>query len=67
MVVSYTLVEMAETKPQRVHLRVAARDDELFRDAAAAARESLSDIDAAAMLIGVLNGERCDSSPIGYR
>lgn len=34
---------MAETKNQRVHLRVAARDDELFRTAAAAANESLSE------------------------
>jgi uncharacterized protein (DUF1778 family) len=34
---------MAETKTQRVHLRVAASDDELFRNAAAAADESLSE------------------------
>lgn len=34
---------MAETKTQRVHLRVAASDDELFRSAAAAAHESLSE------------------------
>jgi uncharacterized protein (DUF1778 family) len=34
---------MAETKTQRVHLRVAASDDELFRDAAAATHESLSE------------------------
>jgi uncharacterized protein (DUF1778 family) len=34
---------MAETKSQRVHLRVAASDDELFRDAAAATHESLSE------------------------
>ena len=34
---------MAETKTQRVHLRVAASDDELFRVAAAAAHESLSE------------------------
>jgi len=34
---------MAETKTQRVHLRVAARDDELFRSAAAATHESLSE------------------------
>jgi uncharacterized protein (DUF1778 family) len=34
---------MAEMKTQRLHLRVAARDDELFRDAAAAAHESLSE------------------------
>jgi uncharacterized protein (DUF1778 family) len=40
--VAYTVL-MAETKNQRVHLRVAARDDELFRSAAAAANESLSE------------------------
>ncbi|HWF53190.1 MAG TPA: DUF1778 domain-containing protein, partial [Solirubrobacteraceae bacterium] len=34
---------MPETKDQRVHLRVAASDDELFRAAAAAANESLSE------------------------
>ncbi|MGH2850897.1 MAG: DUF1778 domain-containing protein [Solirubrobacteraceae bacterium] len=34
---------MSETKTQRVHLRVAASDDELFRSAAAAAEESLSE------------------------
>jgi uncharacterized protein (DUF1778 family) len=34
---------MAETKTERVHLRVAARDDELFRTAAATANESLSE------------------------
>ena len=34
---------MAETKNQRVHLRVAASDDQLFRSAAAAANESLSE------------------------
>jgi uncharacterized protein (DUF1778 family) len=34
---------MPETKTQRVHLRVAASDDELFRTAAAAAHESLSE------------------------
>ncbi len=34
---------MPETKDQRVHLRVAASDDELFRSAAAAANESLSE------------------------
>jgi uncharacterized protein (DUF1778 family) len=34
---------MPETKDQRVHLRVAALDDELFRTAAAAANESLSE------------------------
>jgi uncharacterized protein (DUF1778 family) len=34
---------MSETKTQRVHLRVAASDDELFRTAAAAAHESLSE------------------------
>jgi uncharacterized protein (DUF1778 family) len=36
-------VSMPETKDQRVHLRVAASDDELFRTAAAAANESLSE------------------------
>jgi uncharacterized protein (DUF1778 family) len=34
---------MPETKTQRVHLRVAASDDVLFRSAAAAANESLSE------------------------
>lgn len=34
---------MAETKTQRMHLRVAASDDELFRSAAAVAQESLSE------------------------
>jgi uncharacterized protein (DUF1778 family) len=34
---------MSETKTQRVHLRVAASDDELFRSAAAATNESLSE------------------------
>jgi uncharacterized protein (DUF1778 family) len=34
---------MSETKTQRVHLRVAAGDDQLFRSAAAVARESLSE------------------------
>jgi uncharacterized protein (DUF1778 family) len=34
---------MPETKTERVHLRVAASDDELFRTAAAAANESLSE------------------------
>jgi uncharacterized protein (DUF1778 family) len=34
---------MPEAKTQRVHLRVAASDDELFRGAAAAANESLSE------------------------
>jgi uncharacterized protein (DUF1778 family) len=34
---------MPETKTQRIHLRVAATDDELFRSAAAAADESLSE------------------------
>jgi uncharacterized protein (DUF1778 family) len=33
---------MRETKSQRVQLRVAASDDELFRTAAATAHESLS-------------------------
>ena len=34
---------MPETKSQRMHLRVTASDDELFRSAAAAANESLSE------------------------
>lgn len=34
---------MSEAKTQRLHLRVAAGDDELFRSAAAAADESLSE------------------------
>jgi uncharacterized protein (DUF1778 family) len=34
---------MPEAKTHRVHLRVAASDDELFRSAAAAANESLSE------------------------
>jgi uncharacterized protein (DUF1778 family) len=34
---------VSEIKTQRVHLRVAASDDELFRSAAAAAEESLSE------------------------
>lgn len=34
---------MAETKNRRMHLRVAATDDELFRSAAAAEHESLSE------------------------
>jgi uncharacterized protein (DUF1778 family) len=34
---------MPETKNQRVHLRVAVRDDELFRTAAEAANDSLSE------------------------
>lgn len=38
-----TIDAVAETKTQRVHLRVAAGDDELFRSAAAAADESLSE------------------------
>lgn len=38
-----TLWLMSETKNQRVHLRVAASDDELFRSAAAATHESLSE------------------------
>lgn len=38
-----TVDAVAETKTQRVHLRVAAGDDELFRSAAAAADESLSE------------------------
>jgi uncharacterized protein (DUF1778 family) len=36
-------VVVTETKTQRMHLRVAATDDELFRSAAAAAQESLSE------------------------
>jgi uncharacterized protein (DUF1778 family) len=34
---------MAEMKTQRMHLRVSATDDELFRSAAAAEQESLSE------------------------
>ena len=34
---------VSEVKTQRLHLRVAARDDELFRSAAAATHESLSE------------------------
>lgn len=34
---------MSETKSQRLHLRVAASDDELFRSAAAATHESVSE------------------------
>lgn len=34
---------MSETKTQRLHLRVAANDDDLFRSAAAASNESLSE------------------------
>jgi uncharacterized protein (DUF1778 family) len=34
---------MSETKTQRVHLRVAASDGELFRSAAAETQESLSE------------------------
>jgi uncharacterized protein (DUF1778 family) len=34
---------MAETKTHRVHLRVAAEDDELLRSAAASARQTLSE------------------------
>ena len=34
---------MSETKTQRVHLRVGAGDDRLFRSAAVAADESLSE------------------------
>jgi len=34
---------MPEAKTQRLHLRVAASDDEMFRSAAAAAHESLSE------------------------
>jgi uncharacterized protein (DUF1778 family) len=40
---AYNKRAMPETKTQRVHLRVAASDDELFRSAAAAAHESLSE------------------------
>jgi uncharacterized protein (DUF1778 family) len=32
---------VSETKTERVHLRVAASDDQLFRSAAAATQESL--------------------------
>jgi len=38
-----TIELVSETKTQRVHLRVAASDDELFRSAAAASDESLSE------------------------
>lgn len=38
-----TLLFVSETKTQRVHLRVAASDDQLFRSAAAATQESLSE------------------------
>jgi len=38
-----TIDAVSEAKTQRVHLRVAAGDDELFRRAAAAADESLSE------------------------
>jgi uncharacterized protein (DUF1778 family) len=41
--VAYTTRLMPETKDQRVHLRVAPSDDKLFRSAAAAANESLSE------------------------
>jgi uncharacterized protein (DUF1778 family) len=34
---------VSETKTERVHLRVASSDDQLFRSAAAAANESLSE------------------------
>lgn len=34
---------MSETKTQRLHVRVAASDDRLFRSAAAATQESLSE------------------------
>jgi len=34
---------VSEVKTQRLHLRVAASDDELFRSAAAATHESLSE------------------------
>ena len=40
---AYATFPMPEIKDQRVHLRVAASDDELFRSAAAAASESLSE------------------------
>src|SRR3954451_17966415 len=39
---AYT-VRMTELKTQRVNLRVASRDDELFRQAAAVADETLSE------------------------
>jgi uncharacterized protein (DUF1778 family) len=37
------IVAGSETKTERVHLRVAAADDQLFRNAAAAADESLAE------------------------
>lgn len=37
------ILPVRETKSQRVHLRVAQSDDELFRNAAAATHESLSE------------------------
>ena len=38
-----TMESVSEAKTQRVHIRVAAGEDELFRNAAAAAHESLSE------------------------
>ena len=43
MYVQVAYTGIVETKTQRMHLRVAATDDELFRSAAAAAQESLSE------------------------
>jgi uncharacterized protein (DUF1778 family) len=40
---AYTHLTMSETKTQRLHLRVAASDDKLFRSAAAVSEESLSE------------------------
>jgi uncharacterized protein (DUF1778 family) len=40
---AYNRPVSSETKTQRVHLRVAASDDELFRSAAAVSHESLSE------------------------
>lgn len=38
-----TISSIAETKTERLNLRVAERDDSLFREAASLAEESLSD------------------------
>jgi len=40
---AYSVERMSETKTQRLHLRVASSDDALFRSAAAATHESLSE------------------------
>jgi uncharacterized protein (DUF1778 family) len=37
------MADVSEIKTQRLHLRVAASDDELFRNAAATTQESLSE------------------------